>query len=227
MIYLADILHVSGPDPMHPSWDSMVTLKNDSALALTARLQIWNEDTGLPVMWLNGVADHFDIVLESGRLWAASFLPDNGFGPTPPQDFKGHGTIDCFVPTPFGNQDHTQDVLPFMLLANNAWRRGVNAPVTTSISAKTRWVLPYAIPHFDDRSGATATLWVTGFSVQNFSPTPATVTLTYTVAQTYAESGQAYHFVFTVPANGGVRFDMMAGNPAKNIPGLGASGYPE
>lgn len=224
MTYLSDIIHQSGPDPMHPQWDTMIAIRNLSTVPTTARIRIYGEDTGLPVPW-PGYGDHRDLVIKPGVMLAASFLPGNGFGDHSPQDFKGHATIEPL--TPFG----FNPFLFFALGAFNAWKYGVDFPLQDQqsrpgLAAQAFWRSAYAIPHFDDRGGATAALWGTGISVQNFGSTPVTMTARYTVGQAYSGEGSFYSFDFTVPASGGVRFDLLTGNAQQQVPGLLSSGYP-
>jgi len=242
MIYVADMLHLPGIDALHPAWDTLIGLRNKASAPLTARIRLWNEDDGSSVPWPHfadaNSDDHCDVVIQPNSSWAATFIPGNGFtapqgaSAGSPQNFRGHGTIECFQATPFGNVDRTSDVLAFVLLANSGWKYGVNSPVRktygfSALDGKQLWQFAYAIPHFDDAAGATGKIWETGVSVQNFGTAPANVTLKYTVGQTYPQAGQSYMTRFTLSANGGVRFDMLKGNPDQHVPGLTAAGYPD
>jgi hypothetical protein len=241
MIYVSDVIHLPGADALHPAWDTLIAFRNKASAALTARIRLWNEDAATPVLWPHfadaGSDDHCDVVLQPNSSWAATFIPGNGFAAAEgasaaaPQNFKGHGTVECFQITPSGNVDHTRDVLAFVLLANAAWKYGVNSPLRknygfSALSARQLWQFAYAIPYFDDTAGATGKLWTTGVSVQNLGTAPANVTLRYTVGQTYAQAGQSYVTKFTVSENGGVRFDLLNGNTDQHVPGLAAGGYP-
>ncbi len=224
MIYLANILHLSGPDITHPAWDTMLVLRNIAILDVTARLKIWNEDDGTLVKWNQGTEDYCDVILKAGRTWAASFLPGNGFGDNPPHDFRGHGTIECIQTTPFGHYDATKDVMPFVLLSSRGWKYGVQSPTCNEIG-RSVWRFPYAIPFFDDSQGATSAVWGMGISVQNFGDQRVGARLRYTVAQTYAETGKSWEIPFTVGPNCGLRFDLLNGNSAQSVPGLLSVGY--
>ena len=241
MIYMADVLHFPGVDVVHPAWDTLIGLRNKAPVPLTARIRLWNEDEGSPVLWPHFADvqsdDHCDVVIQPDSSWAATFIPSNGFTAAegasagPPQNFRGHGTIECFQHTAFGNVDRTSDVLAFVLLANAGWKYGVNSPIRKTygfspLAGKQLWQFAYAIPLFNDEAGATGKIWETGVSVQNFGSAPANITLKYTVGQTYSEAGQSYRTQFTVPANRGVRFDLLSGNSSQNVPGLTAAGYP-
>jgi hypothetical protein len=241
MIYIADVIHLSGADVLHPAWDTLIGLRNKASVALTARIRLWNEDNGSAVLWPHFADaqsdDHCDVVIQPNSNWAATFLPGNGFTAAegasagPPQNFRGHATIECFQPTPFGNVDHTTDVLAFVLLANSAWKYGVNSPVRksygfSSLASRQLWQFAYAIPLYDDTAGASGKIWETGVSVQNFGTAPANVTLKYTIGQIYPQAGQNYVTHFILSANGGVRFDLVNGNPDQKVPGLKAAGYP-
>jgi hypothetical protein len=237
MIYLADILHLPGADAGHPAWDTLLALRNKYTSLVTARIRLWNDD-GSVVMWPHfsggGLDDHCDVILQPGLAWAASFIPGNGFTQAEgasagaPQNFAGRGTIQCFS----GVFDQTSNVLVFTLLANNAWKYGCNSPVrkdnsgASAFTGKQLWQFAYAIPHFDDTHGDTGKVWSTGVAIENFETIAVPVSLTYTIGQTYPQAGAVYKLQFAVPANGGVRFDLLTGNPGQNVPGLESVGYP-
>jgi hypothetical protein len=237
MIYLADVLHVPGPDVTHPAWDTLLGLRNKYTSPVTARIRLWNDD-GSIVLWPHfnddGSDDHCDVILQPGLAWAASFIPGNGFTQVkgasagPPQNFAGRGTIQCFT----GAFDQTSNVLAFVLLANSAWKYGCNSQTrkdsygASPFTRKQLWQFAYVIPHLDDLQGATGKVWSTGVAIQNFETFAVPVTLTYTINQCYPEAGTRYAFQFSVPANGGVRFDLLTGNQGQNVPGLESVGYP-
>jgi hypothetical protein len=183
------------------------------------------------VPWDDG-ANYRDVVVKANSSWAATFLPNNGFGANPPRDFQGHGTIECFSGGPFGNIDRTADVLAFVLVAQK-WAYGVGVPVKKDVAEahsrfepQQNWQGAYVIPRFDDTNGATARQWVTGVSIQNFDAQPVSLTVKYTVGQTYAEHDQKWSVHFTLGAGCGARFDLATGNPGAGIPGLFSAGYP-
>jgi hypothetical protein len=234
MIYIGDIIHASGPDPLHPIWDTMLVLRNLSSQKVTARIKVYREADGSLVRWPGSTPDiaivSVEVALDPGSCWPVSFIPGNGFE-NPPQDFAGHATIECLSPGPFAPINQDDSIIAYALIANR-WSWGQSVPCVKdgtpmSFGARKAWQFAYAIPHFDDRQGATARLWVTGISVQNLENKAVPLKLRYVVGQTYAEKGQEYSIEFSVPANGGVRFDMLTGNADQDVPGLLSAGYPQ
>lgn len=224
MIYLANALHQSGPDPLHPAWDTLWALRNTGTAPVTCRIQLRRDD-GTVVTWPDG-QDHYDQVIEPGLMWAASFIPGNGFSAFP-TDWQGAATIDCQRSGPFGPVAATADILPFFLLSFNAWHNGINAPFRKALAAATRWQLAYAIPDFDDSQGATERVWSTGILLNNQGSASATGRLIYTIAQTYPDKGQQFTIPFALGPYQKKRFDLLLGNPAQGIAGLKDVGYPD
>src|SRR6266446_153614 len=208
----------------------MITLRNLRPQTVTVRLKILDEGGNL-VLWPETRLDHHEFELEPEMSFAASFLPGNQFSSNPPQDFKGHALLECWQRGPFGDIDVSGDVLVWALAAFNQWKYGVNLPgyrpgQDSFPRARTLWQWVYAIPYYDDLQGATRALWQTGVTIQNYESRQARVKLSYTIGQTYQEAGKMFEFPIEIPPAGGVRFDLLRGNPGQNVPGLLQAGYP-
>jgi len=176
--------------------------------------------------------DHYDVIIQPGLMWAASFIPNNGLGALPPQNWQGGMTIECLKSTPFGEVDATGEIVPFFLAAFNHWHNGINIPFrkevgSTGIMSKTSWQFAYAIPYFDDSQGATERIWTTGVELNNQGPDESTGKLVYTIAQTYQQKGQQFTIPFSVRPYAKLRFDLYLGNPGEGVFGLKDVGYPE
>lgn len=244
LIYLSDVVHIPDPvrDDLHPQWDTMIALRNKETVPVTARIKL-TDDLGFTVPWPqfegNGYDDHCDVVIGPDISWVASFLPDNGFtaregaSAGPPENFSGHGTVECFRSTPFGPQDEGANVLAFTLSAFGGWRSGVGVPTLrddspSMLTPRQLWQFAYAIPYFNDVVGATGKVWSTGISIVNTDGAPVNITLNYKIEQTYPLAGTAYQITFTLAPLRTARFDLMEGNPASGVPGLKTGGgYPD
>jgi hypothetical protein len=191
-----------------PLWDWLVGLLNMETFPITARFRFWHEDTGQPVIWPDGL-EYGDVTIQPGRTFAASLIPGNGFA-HPPLDWQGHGTIETFQPSPFGPGDAPHTYCWCMASGGN-WSGkdpSFDVPVRKTLPSQSSWVIPYVIPHFDDPNHAGPDSYLTGISIQNFSPWPVNVTVKYVIAQTYATSGQNWLVGKTLLGNGGARFDL-------------------
>ncbi len=239
MIHVANalsLLNPSNPDPNHPVWDTLLALRNTYTSPITARIHL-HKDDGSVVMWPHfndsGSDPYCDVIIQPNRMWAATFIPGNGFSAAEgasvgaPQNWQGHMDIECFA----GGFNVDSNVLAFFLLAETGWKYGVGTPYLKDygpppLKSKALWRMTYAIPYFDDTHGDTGKLWSTGMAIANKGTSPVPVLLTYTIGQNYTQAGQPYNISFTVPANGVARFDLLQGNSGQNIPGLSAAGYP-
>lgn len=244
MIWLANAIHSPGPDVDHPEWDTMIVLRSLDSVPIKAIITL-RDDSGIVVPWPRidqPDADSCEVTIEPGLMWAATFLPGNGFTVTqgasagPPQNWRGGATIQCFRSSPFGWQDATDRVIAFFLLAYQDWRTGINAPhrtsqsqwiaASTSLTKGSVWRFAYAIPYFDDAKGATQRVWTTGIEINNQDAIPTKGRLVYTIGQNYIEKRQQFLIPFEIKPYAKLRFDLYLGNPAQGIPGLKDVGYP-
>jgi hypothetical protein len=239
MIHVANALSLldpGNPDPNHPAWDTLLALRNTYTAPITARIHL-HKDDGSVVMWPHFNNDGFDpycdVIIQPNRMWAATFIPGNGFTAAEsasagaPQNWQGQMDIECLA----GGFNLDSNVLVFFLLAEMGWKYGVGVPYLKDyapppLTSKALWRMAYAIPYFDDTQGDTGKLWSTGMAIANKSSSPVPILLIYTIGQNYPQSGQQYNISVTVPANGVARFDLLRGNSGQNIAGLSANGYP-
>jgi hypothetical protein len=230
MLYLAQVIHLSGTDPQQPVWDTLIGLLNKDTSAVTARLRLYSEADGSLVIWPDTGLDHEDIILKPSSSFAATFIPGNGFA-NPAQNFHGHATIECFRQGPFGPIDLTSSTFIWSMVSGGNWddkQPSAYVPTRKSLGLLTDWLLAYAIPNFEDANHSGQNAYATGLSIQNFSNFAVDAKITYTVNQAYAEHGQSWSFKKHIPANGGVRLDMFTELQAVGYPAtLNSEGHIE
>lgn len=196
-----------------PLYDTLVGIANPTGQAGDVALRFFRQD-GTPALW-GGGADRYTYRLQAGRSVAMTLIHGNVF-PQPPQDFVGYGIVE----TPLG-------FTVYAMLGGSGcypqhWNHfSANVPVRTSLAALSTWVLPYAIPQFEDVQHLGPNSYRSGLVITNFDVTPVTFRITFTVGDFYPHAGSQYTFTTQqVGAGKSVSFDLyrslldLAGYPA-------------
>lgn len=201
MIFLSNCLHVSGEELRYPKWDTLIGIFNGNGFDITARLEIF-KDNGDPLPLVE-----FQVEKESS--FALTFIPNNGL-PNPPQDFFGHAQLSFYEQTAFGPKiiDNDVNIYVWSMMSGLNWDSkapSVENPCLRFLQNTRFYVLPYAIPNYENPDHLGVDGYITGLSIQNFSPYETEIDIHYIVGQAYGNKGTEFSVKEMIPANGGLR----------------------
>ncbi len=207
MYQLNRVVHQDSPVPSQPIWDTLIGICNPYKVPVDVTIRFYDM-TGAEV-----ANSPVEFTLDPGQGVANTLIVGNCW-PAPPQNFSGWATIE-FSTNIGGFRAPAPELPVFACLGGGGpspynpvgnWNSGSPEVRLFGASQKSegpgkRWVFPYAIPYFRDPvMHAGIYEYRSGWSAINKEISDATLDLTYTVDEVYANAGEKLTCQVTIPA---------------------------
>lgn len=175
-----------------PLFDTLISLKNPTAVSQTVRFRFFKQD-GTPALWGDGAA-YRDYTLAANHAVATTLIPTNIFA-DPPQDFRGYATLEVSADLPAYTMIGGNGFFPNHWNTTSAW-----TPIYSSLASASSWNYGYLIPYFDDYNHTGAQSYRMELIITNFDVQDASFWLTFTVGDFYGSAGTSYTVKTSVAA---------------------------